>query len=63
MKCKDVGSFFLHKSKIQTVGKRKKNFFGYFISKIPNFSDMYFIRKCSMFHRSIPLIWTLKILN
>ena len=35
--------------------KKKKNvFFGYFISGIPNFSYMVFIRKCSMLRRSTP---------
>ena len=48
------GFIFLQKSKIQTVGKRKKNF-SYFISEIPNFSNMGFFLKCSMFCRSIPL--------
>ena len=37
------------------VGKRKKNFFSYFISKFPNFSHMDSFRKCSMFRRSTPL--------
>ena len=37
------------------VGKRKKKFFSYFISKFPNFSHMDSFRKCSMFRRSTPL--------
>ena len=50
------GFTFLQKSKIQTVGKRKKYiFFSYFISVIPGFSYMDFFTKCSMFRRSIPL--------
>ena len=56
-KIKRRGLMFLQKSKIQTVGNRKKNyfFFSYFISEIPNFSYVRFFRKCSMFRRSIPL--------
>ena len=42
------GFVILQKSKIQTVGKKKKTF-GYFISEIPKFSCMDFFRKCSMF--------------
>ena len=33
----------------------KNVFFSYFISGIPNFSYMGFLRKCLMFRRSIPL--------
>ena len=57
MTCKDRGSFFLQKSKMQTVRNRKKTF-SYFISEIPSFSYMHFFRKCSMFRRSILLTGT-----
>ena len=33
----------------------KKSFFSYFISEIPNFSYMAFIKKCPMFRQSTPL--------
>ena len=52
-----TGSFFLQKSKMQTVRNRKKTF-SYFISEIPSFSYMHFFRKCSMFRRSILLTGT-----
>ena len=39
---------------MQTVANRKK-FFSFYISEIPNFSCVFFFRKCSMFRRSIPL--------
>ena len=57
MTCKDRGSFFLQKSKMQTVRNRKKTF-SYFISEIPSFSYMHFFRKCSMLRRSILLTGT-----
>ena len=36
--------------------EKKKIFFNYFISEIPNFSYMSFFRKCSVFRWSIHLI-------
>ena len=56
------GFIFLQKSNVQTVGNRKKKtFFCYFISEIPNFAYMGFFRKCSTFRRSIPLTLNLKV--
>ena len=43
------GFIFLQKLKMQTIGNRKKIFFSYFISEVPNFSYMVFFRECSIF--------------
>ena len=53
--------FFLQKSKIQTVGYRKKKFFSVFsfqkflIFHIFSYFMIFHFRKCLMFRRSIPL--------
>ena len=51
-----MGVHIFTKIKIKDGWKTKKNiFFSYFISGIPQFSNMGFFTKCSMFRRSILL--------
>ena len=55
-KCKDWGSNFYKNQKYRPLEIEKKIiFFSHFNSEIPNFSQMRFSRKCSMFRGSIPL--------
>ena len=52
----DLSSLYFYRNKkYRRLEKEKNVFFSYFISGIPNFSYMVFIRKCSMFRRSTRL--------
>ena len=54
IECKGGASYF-YKSKIITLGNRKKCFQLIHFRKSTKFSYLYFFRKCLMFHWSIPL--------
>ena len=49
-----MGLYFNKIQKYRRFEIEKKIFFSYFISEIPNFSDMRFFRKCTMIRRKIP---------